>query len=437
MDTGRFRGCTVEGDPRRLQGRYESHFDPSGIAGDFDLTLDATGEFWTGMYQPDGDPEPHPWSGYFDNHFSDGAEDPSIPPYGDTTPDEPDPGGMGTPPPASEDLTKCLGKDATITPNPDAPPGLAISGTASGDVIVGTPGPDRILGLGGDDIICGFGGDDELIGADGNDQVFGGDGNDLLDGGTGEDFLYGQAGNDQLLGGTEKSYLEGGAGNDRLVGGEADDQLYGGLYQGPGGYPESALTGADNDELLGKAGRDVLWGGRGNDKLTAGPDDDSLRGGSGRDALRGEEGTDRLEGGSGNDSLDGGKGGEHKVNDLFGDVTSYFEATKGVQLNLATGRVTGGLGRDSIREIESVIGSRYDDVLRGSGGPDLLAGDTGDDFLYGLGGGDTLFGGAHDDLLIGGPGPDTSHGSLGFDRCAAERRSGCERVIVGAGTRQP
>ena len=37
VDTGRFRGCTVEGDPRRLQGRYESHFDPSGIAGDFDL----------------------------------------------------------------------------------------------------------------------------------------------------------------------------------------------------------------------------------------------------------------------------------------------------------------------------------------------------------------------------------------------------------------
>ena len=84
-----------------------------------------------------------------------------------------------------------------------------------------------------------------------------------------------------------------------------------------------------------------------------------------------------------------------------------------------------------------MIGSRYDDVLRGSGGPDLLAGDTGDDFLYGLGGGDTLFGGAHDDLLIGGPGPDTSHGSLGFDRCAAERRSGCERVIAAPALASP
>lgn len=434
VDTGKIRGCTVDGNPRRLQGRYESNRD-SAVAGSFDLTLDATNERWNGTYQPDGDPQAHSWTGFFDNHFDgDGASNVSVPPYGETTPEEPDPGGTGTPPPPSADLTKCNDKPATITPNPAAPAGFAISGTASDDVIVGTPGPDRILGLGGNDTICGFGGDDELVGAEGDDSIYGGEGNDVLDGASGEDDLYGEAGNDQLLGGTEKSYLYGGPGNDKLVGGEADDLLFGGLLQGPGGYPESAVTPPDDDELRGEGGKDQLWGGRGRDILFAGAGDDRLRGGSGNDTLNGEDGTDRVEGDSGNDRLDGGNGNEHKTNDLFGDITSYYDATGRVDVDLTKGRVNGGLGRDSIRGIESVIGSRFDDVLRGSAGPDFLAGDLGDDFLYGLGGPDTLFGGGHDDRLLGGPGRDTAHGgSGGIDRCGAELRSGCERLIVGAG----
>jgi RTX calcium-binding nonapeptide repeat (4 copies) len=125
-------------------------------------------------------------------------------------------------------------------------------------------------------------------------------------------------------------------------------------------------------------------------------------------------------------------GEEHKVGEFFGDVTSYFEAPKGIRLDIGTGRVAGGLGRDSIRGVESVVASRYDDVLRGSSGPDMIAGDTRDDFLYGLGGGDTLFGGAGDDRLVGGPDSDAAHAWLGFDHCSAERRSGCERLIRGA-----
>jgi Ca2+-binding RTX toxin-like protein len=434
VDTGKFRGCTVDNDPKRLQGRYESNRDPS-VAGSFDLTLDPATERWTGTFQPDGDPQAHSWTGFFDNHFDgDGASNISTPPYGTTTPDEPDPGGSGEPPPppANEDTSKCFDKDATITPNPAAPPGLAISGTASDDVIVGTNGPDRILGLGGNDLICGFGGDDELIGAEGEERIFGGAGNDVLDGGSGEDFLYGETGNDQLLGGTEKSYLEGGPGNDKLMGGEADDQLYGGLYQGPGGYPESAVTPPDDDELRGEGGRDGMWGGRGRDRLHGGAGDDGLRGGSGNDVLFGEAGTDRVEGGGGNDRIDGGDGAEHKINDVFGDVTSYFEATGGVQVNVRPGRVTGGLGADSIRGIETVLGSRFDDVLRGTGGPDILYGDLGDDHISGLGGDDTLIGGAHDDRLIGGPDRDFVHGSTGFDHCSGERRFACERLIRGA-----
>ncbi len=354
------------------------------------------------------------------------------------------------PSPGDEDPLECDGKDATITPNPDAPAGFAISGTASDDVIVGTPGADRILGLGGNDTICGFGGDDELIGAEGDDLLYGGLGDDTLDGGAGDDSLWGdffstggiggtyvaEGGNDQLFGGDGKNYLEGGPGNDELVGGPGKDELHGGYRQGILGVPESAMKGPDDDQLDAGADKDQLWGGKGNDLLNAGAGDDTLNGGSGKDTLSGKEGTDRLEGGTGDDRLDGGSGGEHKwVNDLFGDVTSYFEAVRGIRLDLGAGLVTGGLGRDTIRGIESVIGSRYRDILRGSGRPDWLAGDTGHDDLYGRGGGDTLIGGAGDDLLIGGPGSDSAFGGPDTDGCSAERRYKCERLLVGPGTR--
>jgi Ca2+-binding RTX toxin-like protein len=429
IDTGKIRGCTVDNDPRRLQGRYESN--QGGGAGSFDITLDETNERWTGTYQPDGDPVAHAWTGFFDNHFADGAEELSDPPYGQTTPDESEPEGPAPPPETPTDLGRCLGTEATITPNPAAPPGFAIQGTTGNDIIVGTNGPDRILALAGNDIVCGFGGNDEIIGADGGDQLYGAGGDDLLDGGSGEDQLYGEAGNDQLLGGTEQSHLEGGPGNDRLLGGETDDDLYGG-YSHFVGQPERLVAGADDDDLRGEGGNDLLWGGRGRDQLYGGSGDDRLRAGSGNDALFGEVGTDRLEGDGGNDRMDGGNGGEHEVGDAFGDVTSYFQAPKGVQVNVRPGRVTGGLGADALRGIESVFGSRFDDVLRGTKGRDVLYGDLGDDHISGLSGDDTLIGGGHDDRLIGGTDNDFVSGSSGFDHCSGERRTGCERLIRGA-----
>ncbi len=166
IDRGKIRACTV-GDEQHLRGRYQSNDYPS-VAGDFELLLDDSFEHWTGTFTADGDPNEYGWSGFFQVHFDgDGADVVSDPPYGQETPEEPTSPTGPAPSTPPEDKTKCEDKAATITPNPDAPTGLAISGTASDDVIVGTDGPDRILGLGGNDIICGFGGDDELIGAEG------------------------------------------------------------------------------------------------------------------------------------------------------------------------------------------------------------------------------------------------------------------------------
>ncbi|MFN8186542.1 MAG: hypothetical protein U0R69_05645 [Gaiellales bacterium] len=169
-DTGKLRGCTMD-DRRHLKGRYESNSSPDTVRGDFELVLRETSvEFWDGTFTIDGDPATYTWSGFFQVHFDDGAEHASDPPYEEPPPTEPPP---TEPPPGPGPVASetCRFLQATITPNPDAPAGLAISGTDRDDVIVGTDGPDRILGLGGNDTICGFGGDDEIIAGDGDDFV--------------------------------------------------------------------------------------------------------------------------------------------------------------------------------------------------------------------------------------------------------------------------
>jgi Ca2+-binding RTX toxin-like protein len=430
IDTGKFRGCTL-GDEQHLRGRWQSNGN-SSIAGDFELVLDSTNEAWTGTYTADGDPIEYTWTGFFQNHFDgDGANVISDPPY-DSGPPDTEPGG-GTPPPPGGATNKCNDKEATITPNPDAPAGLAISGTAADDVIVGTDGPDRILGLGGNDTICGFGGNDEIVGADGDDTIFAGAGNDTVDAGPGMNYVKGETGDDQLLAGDDRNYLEGGPGNDKLQGGSAKDSLYGNEFQLP--LDKEPAVKPDADQLIGGGGSDLIYGQAGNDKIEGGAGDDNLFAGTGSDFVNGGEGADRLDGGPGNDKLDGGTGGEHPVNGAFGDQVGYYQdyVTASVRVILMTGIVKGGGGRDIIRNVETIQGSRFDDLIRGSGGSDTLAGGLGNDDIYGLTGNDRLFGGADDDLLLGGPGLDGTYGSEGFDICAGERRSGCERLRVGGG----
>jgi Ca2+-binding RTX toxin-like protein len=431
-DTGKIRGCTV-GDPYHLRGRYESNsFD--AVRGDLELALEPDGTVWTGTFTVDGDPNEYTWTGTFDNHFEDGADEPSIPPYDEEPPTEPPPP-VGEEPPAGDPVKgTCAGQAATITPDPDNPPGFAISGTASADVILGTPGDDRILGLGGDDTICGLGGDDEIEGGDGADTLHGEDGADVLNGAGGEDWLHGGAGNDRLDGGADRDRLEGRAGNDELAGGGGRDDLSGGGFPElvSGQFVEPAIIGPDDDRLLGGEANDLLRGGPGNDLIRGGAGDDVLEGWVGQDQLYGEHGSDRLFGGLGNDRLDGGEGGEGSK--FKGDQAEYWQSSKRITVDLQRGTATGGEGRDVLRGLEALVGSNHDDVLRGSKGPDIIFGQLGDDDIYGREGADRLYGGGHDDLLIGGPGYDRVYGGspgAEIDICAAEERAGCERVRTG------
>lgn len=232
-------------------------------------------------------------------------------------------------------------------------------------VVYGTEGPDLILGGPSDQVIHGLGGDDVIRGGSGVDTIHGGAGDDRLHGDAKSDRIYGGRGDDHVEGNRGNDKLFGQSGTDRVLGGVGDDTLRGG--------------DGDGDQLSGGMGIDVLHGGAGD-----------------HDVLRGDAGPDYLDGGGGS-----------------GDTISYQTATPpgydkrvpnpGVLVDLAdpvrwrnphkgvtyTGRAwggsraEGGSGEDGIRRIDHVIGSSYDDVIRGNGRSNDVDGGPGFDLVDG------------------------------------------------------
>ena len=132
-------------------------------------------------------------------------------------------------------------------------------------------------------------------------------------------------------------------------------------------------------------------------------------GGAGADVLIGFSGT-TLDGGPGADRLEGG-------------TVTYASAPQGVSVNLLTG-TAGGYGSDTLVDVTVVIGSEFDDVLKGDdspntliglGGNDRIIGRAGDDVIEGGPGADELFGNAGDDDISGGTQPDVIRGGSGND----------------------
>jgi len=143
------------------------------------------------------------------------------------------------------------------------------------------------------------------------------------------------------------------------------------------------LDGASSSLIYGNAGQDILVGGEGNDILFGGLNNDLLIGGEGDDVITGGKGNDFLNAGSGNDKLDGGNGN---------DRLTYYNAAAGVTVNLnfTSAQNTIGSGFDTIINIESLIGSQYNDILIGNNNSNALRGGAGNDLLKGGNGIDTV-----------------------------------------------
>ncbi len=208
-----------------------------------------------------------------------------------------------------------------------------------GNVIIG---PDtwieRAVGGVGDDHITGNIIDNDLVGNAGDDTLLGGPGNDTLHGGPGRDILDGHTGSDT-----------------------AD------YSDSPVGIDVNLDTGTARG---GDAAGDTLIS------------IENLSGSSYRDTFTGDANDNILEGGSGADRLDGGPGQ---------DTAVYTTSDNRVQINLATGSISGGdAAGDTFLSIENLAGSGHNDSLTGDAGDNVLTG------------------GAGADVLVGGPGLDTA-----------------------------
>ena len=198
--------------------------------------------------------------------------------------------------------------------------------------------------------------------------------------------VLGSEGADYLIGGADAEPIYGNGGNDRLVGGAGDDMI-------DGGFGDDVIAGGPgNDTLRGGSGRDTL-------DLSAAPAGvqvslrlhtavgdgfdriggfDNVLGSRFADTVYGDAGDNRLTGGAGDDFLDGRDGR---------DTVVYYDAPGAVAVDLAAS-MADGHGHDTLVDVESVVGSRFGDVLHGDGRDNWLTGRGGDDVLDGRGGSD-------------------------------------------------
>ena len=262
-----------------------------------------------------------------------------------------------------------------------------------------------------DNVITGNAGDNTLVGGAGADRLFGGAGNDTasyadavhavnvdlltgrgrgsdaegdvlvgienLIGGAGNDTLAGNAGNNLLQGGRDDDTLDGGAGADVLDGGEGNDTA---------SYARAStgvlLNLADTASNTGEAAGDVY------------NSIENLTGSAFADVLLGDNQANRLDGGAGDDRLVGGAGADTLVGGSGVDTADYTASQPAIAVDLQAGTGAGGdADGDTLQGIESVLGTRGADELRGNADDNRLVGGAGNDVLEGRAGADVLEGG--------------------------------------------
>ena len=229
---------------------------------------------------------------------------------------------------------------------------------------------------------------------------------------------------DRITGDSKANVLQGGAGNDTLIGGAGNDTLDGGdgedtvilsgafanysiqFDQSSKSYSVVAKSGSDGSKVLisvenvvfsdksvvlgsylvGTLGSDNLVGGSADDTILGGEGNDTISGGAGNDSLSGGPGADDFVADSGNDTIDGGA-----ILDVSNRLTdrnsiSYSSSPLAVKVNLATGIAQDGYGGvDTLRNINIVIGSAFNDLITGSSAnyPEIFIGGAGNDTIDG------------------------------------------------------
>ena len=212
---------------------------------------------------------------------------------------------------------------------------------------------------------------------------------------------------------TDVQKIYGGSGSDQLIGGgltRSSSGIFFEVFRGNGGndvingnnkYSDGSDASTDRADYSNNSSLQaiivnlstglVIDGLGGTDTLI---DIDNIYGGSGNDSMLGSSGSDQFDGGAGNDTLNGGSGS---------DTVSFQQSTAGVIANLglsslsvtvsgavvsmAAETASDGMGGvDTLKYIENLRGSDYNDYLRGGDivdGRSNLSGDAGNNTLVG------------------------------------------------------
>ncbi|HQT09097.1 MAG TPA: hypothetical protein PK060_17925, partial [Polaromonas sp.] len=365
-----------------------------------------------------------------------------------------------------------------------------LMGGAENDVLSGDDGDDLLNGDDGDDTLRGGAGNDTLDGGNGSDSLFGGEGDDeyvvrtsdavangvdvisdsqgvntlRIEGASladiqlnharsgGAEYLsitYNATGakvavQDGLAGGAIKWLEIEGQTFDFLefIGTHLQDWVYGRTAQ----EGRTLAGGADSDYLEAEHNNTLVSAGKGDDDIGLYSTGNTvlIRAGDGIDRIDGSVPaageTNLLEFGSGialNDiviergaqgevlvrTVDGTTGAQIRggITEVrFQDDDQLFELSDLVQRDLA-GRATEGN--------DLVVGSVFDDVVRGAAGNDVLLGYEGDDTLIADGGDDILVGGEGNDTYVITPNAGSVTLLVGLDPGESAEQAGADRIV--------
>lgn len=198
--------------------------------------------------------------------------------------------------------------------------------------------------------ITGTGFNDTFTGNGANNTISGGAGADIINGGLGDDIIYGGSGSDTLA---------GGGGNDTV---RFDDLTSGITVTLSSAGTGNVVNGPDTDTISGFS---TIYMTGSDDTFTESTAADTVFGLGGNDTFK------MVAGDSSNDMFDGGSG----IN-----TVDYTNASNAIDVNLATQTATGN-GTDTLVNIQNVVGTAFDDTIRGSTAANTLDGGSGTNTL--------------------------------------------------------
>ncbi len=191
--------------------------------------------------------------------------------------------------------------------------------------------------------------------------------------------------------GTTIENAVGGAGDDMIIANHAANRIDGGAGSDTVSY-QTATTGV----IIYMGLSFTAFGGAAGDRLIS---IENIVGSAHDDIIVGDFRDNVIDGGTG--------GGDWLIGGGGSDTISYAKAAGGVGVNLEWGTTSQAASDDFIFGFDHIIGSAFDDNLKGDRGGNRIYGGDGDDRIDGGWGDDILGGGGGADRLTGGRGRDT------------------------------